>query len=228
MIVLTYIGSQCTKFHTAGWICWFLCPFVWVMSGSMWFHDVCDKGTAIKFCTNLGRNTMETLAMNRQAFGEWKHELYMESPNSPRPKKTTGEEQSKEHARHFLWHQGNCSQRICPGRPNSQFHVLLWRFMTIAWKFILSFGDKSGCCIMTTHRLTLPFSPGNFLPKMTWLLSPTHPTFLVLWLKIKLKGRHFETTAVIKTPSQNTTSRMHLRMAEALGMVLTHFESDGG
>jgi hypothetical protein len=32
--------------------------------------------------------------------------------------------------------------------------------------FALNFGDKrTGCCITTTHRLTLSFSPGNFLPK---------------------------------------------------------------
>jgi hypothetical protein len=28
-----------------------------------------------------------------------------------------------------------CSQRIRPGRPNSQFRKLLWRFTAIAWKY---------------------------------------------------------------------------------------------
>jgi hypothetical protein len=42
-----------------------------------------------------------------------------------------------------------------------------------------NFCDKrTGYCIMTTHRLTLPFSPQNFWPKTTWLSSPTHPTHL--------------------------------------------------
>jgi hypothetical protein len=34
--------------------------------------------------------------------------------------------------------------------------------------FALHSGDKrTGCCITTTHRLTLPFSPGNCLLKTT-------------------------------------------------------------
>jgi hypothetical protein len=69
--------------------------------------------------------------------------------------------------------------------------------MKMCEDFTLKFGNKrTGCCIKTT---------GNFLPK-TWLLSPTHPThltwppatFLFPWLKIKLKGRHFDTTEAIK------------------------------
>jgi hypothetical protein len=39
----------------------------------------------------------------------------------------------------------------------------------------LNFGNKeTGCCIMTAHHPTLPFSPGNFKPKTTLLSSPTH------------------------------------------------------
>jgi hypothetical protein len=41
-----------------------------------------------------------------------------------------------------------------------------------------NFGDKkTGCCITTTHRLTLSFSPGKFSTKATWLLSA-----LLVWL----------------------------------------------
>jgi hypothetical protein len=35
--------------------------------------------------------------------------------------------------------------------------------MKMCEDFDLNFGNKrTGCCIMTMHHLTLPFSPGNF------------------------------------------------------------------
>jgi hypothetical protein len=35
------------------------------------------------------------------------------------------EVQSREHVHHFLSQQGDCSEIIRPGRPNSQFRILL-------------------------------------------------------------------------------------------------------
>jgi hypothetical protein len=34
----------------------------------------------------------------------------------------------------FLWHQGDCSERIRTGWPNHQFCILLWCLMATAWK----------------------------------------------------------------------------------------------
>jgi hypothetical protein len=70
--------------------------------------------------------------------------------------------------------------------------------------FAPNFGDKkAGCYITTTHRLTLPFPPGNFFyQKTTWLSSSTHDFSLFIQLKINLKGRHFDTLEVNEAESQ--------------------------
>jgi hypothetical protein len=61
------------------------------------------------------------------------------------------------------------------------------------------------------------------------MLSPTHPSFLFPRLKIKLKGRHFDTTEMMEAESQavlNTLTEHDfqdaVKMAEALGTVHMH------
>jgi hypothetical protein len=60
---------------------------------------------------------------------------------------------------------------------------------------------------MTTHRLTLPFPPSSFWRKTKWLSFPNHRTpliwhpvtfFLFPKMKLKLKGRRFDTTEEIQ------------------------------
>jgi hypothetical protein len=66
--------------------------------------------------------------------------------------------------------------------------------------FTSNFGDKkTGCCI--THGLTLAFSPENLHKKHD---CRPHPPFFSLFprLKIKLKGRHFDTIEVMEAESQ--------------------------
>jgi hypothetical protein len=46
------------------------------------------------------------------------------------------------------------------------------------------------------------FSTKEFFTKSNMTVSPIHPTFLFSRLKIKLKGRHFDTIEVIEAESQ--------------------------
>jgi hypothetical protein len=69
--------------------------------------------------------------------------------------------------------------------------------------FTLNFHDKrTGCCFMTTHRLTLLFSPVNFffLPKKKMPVPP--PPHLFPPTEDTLTGRHFDTNEVIEAESQ--------------------------
>jgi hypothetical protein len=51
--------------------------------------------------------------------------------------------------------------------------------MKMCEDFTPNFRDKrTGCCITTMHRLTFSLPPGNFLPRRTWLSSPTHSACL--------------------------------------------------
>jgi hypothetical protein len=80
--------------------------------------------------------------------------LHRKSKLTETKKDETCEEQSQEHAHNFLCHQRGCSQRIRPGRPKSQFCILLWYFiaiMKICEDFALNVGGKrTGCLIMAT------------------------------------------------------------------------------
>jgi hypothetical protein len=70
--------------------------------------------------------------------------------------------------------------------------------------FAPNFGDKrTGVCITTMCRLTLPFSPGNFFTKNNLTVIP-HPSCFSFFpqLKVRLRGRHFHTFEVIEAESQ--------------------------
>jgi hypothetical protein len=170
MVVLVYFGSQCAKFHAAGWMCWFLHPSIW----SRVFDSISRRIRQIVY--NTWNKCDRASSMIRQALGGGGgHEPYIESPNSLRLRQAKNkvkgmliilfEMKGIVHRKFILAGQTVNFAYYCD--VLQQLHGNVRR---------LHFGDKStGCCIMTTHRLTL--SPGKFLPKPTWL-SPTHPTFL--------------------------------------------------
>jgi hypothetical protein len=153
---------------------------------------------------------MESLEMIRQAFREecmshtWVFECKI--PNSPRHKGETGEVQSHVHAYDFLWHHGDCLQRIGHGRPNGEFCIVLWRFTATAWK-----SAKTSCQSLVVKEMAVAswehvishflFHQGIFNQK----LHNCHPTpTLLAWLGPMwlLFSRHFDTIEVIEAKVQ--------------------------
>jgi hypothetical protein len=94
---------------------------------------------------------------------------------------------------------------------------------------------------MTTHRLTFPFSSGIFFYQKQSGFPP-HPSYFPLFprLKIKLKGRHFDTDEVIEAESQvvvNTLTecsfqdafnKWQKRWKRCISAEGDYFEDDGG
>jgi hypothetical protein len=110
--------------------------------------------------------------------------LLIEKSKSPRPNKRSRQVKSKVKSMFIIFFgikgvvTNNSSWQAKQSIPHST--VMFYDdCVKMCEHFALNFGNKrTHCCIMTTHHLTIPFSPGNFWPKTTWLSSPTHPTFL--------------------------------------------------
>jgi hypothetical protein len=72
-----------------------------------------------------------------------------------------------------------------------------------------NFGNEgTGCCITTTHHLTL-FLPGNFFTRNNMTIVP-HSHFFSPFpqLKIQLKGGHFDTIEVMEAKSQDVLNAL--------------------
>jgi hypothetical protein len=119
---------------------------------------------------------------------------------------------------------GDCSQRICHGRSNSRFRILLWLLMATPWKY----AKISSRAMMTRElavasRIRFLFHQRNFYQKqygcrlppalLAWLgtlwffsVSPFDDTVILTQLKWSRQNR-----GRCLTLSENTTSNMHLR-----------------
>jgi hypothetical protein len=140
--------------------------------------------------------------MMRQAFGK---------------ESTSRALKAQEHSHYFLWRHKEfvlagqtvnssyyceVSRRLC-GNVRRFLPELWWR------KNWLSYHDNA-----PSH--TSSFTREFFLPRTTWLSSPTHPIFLFPRFEIKLKGRHFDTTEVAEAESQtvlNTLTEQDFQVA---------------
>jgi hypothetical protein len=67
-----------------------------------------------------------------------------ERPNSPRPIKVRHVRGRVKSMLISFDIKGIFRKRICPGRPNSQFRILLWRFKPAAWK-CAKISPRIGC-----------------------------------------------------------------------------------
>jgi hypothetical protein len=193
----------------------FLCPFIWShVSGLMWICKWSDKRNSIKFCANLRDSATETPPMIRQVFREesmshtWAFERHVRFGGAR--ERQAGEEQSQRVWSSFSLTSRGLFTKIPPGTTvNSAYYCDCVKFCE---DFALNFGDKRTAGCITTHCLTLPFSPMIFFfQKQHVVPQPPHlPVFGPLQLVSVSPDWRWSLP-------QNTNYRMPLKNGTLLG-----------
>jgi hypothetical protein len=104
MVVLAYLGNQCTEVHAAGWTCWLLRPFLWSRaSGLMRLRNGSDKGRTSNFVqiSEKGRRRPWQWLDKRSVKEAWVQHGKIKL--SETEKGETGEEQSHERSHLFYF-----------------------------------------------------------------------------------------------------------------------------
>jgi hypothetical protein len=176
----------------------FLCPFIWNrVSGLVWFHDGSDKRPASNFLQVSEKVRQRPWQWLDKFLGKKAWALHVKSRLAEAEQGETCEEQRQEHAHHFLWHQGHCSQGICPGT--------YYCFMVTVWKCAKTLPQTLATKVLAVasrqHRSNISFFIKKYFTKKHNCHPP--PYFPLLpRLKIKLKGHHFDTLEVNEAESQ--------------------------
>jgi hypothetical protein len=139
---------------------------------------------SIKCYKNIGKSAKDTLAMVRQdnvsrtRMFEWHVQTHRNRIKWDRWRA------SEEHTQNCVRDQEHCSQKILPGRPNSQFRTLLLRLMATAWKCVKTSPQlwrQENRLLHHDNAQSHTFvSTKKFFTKNNRLSSPTHLTFLCL------------------------------------------------
>jgi hypothetical protein len=181
MIVLKYVGSQCTKFHTAGWTC---SCFTSIYLESCIWNDVIlqwiRQTNSIKFCAKLGESAMETCQRLDKRTGIKSWAIHWESKLTKTEKGDKWRAKSRACPSFSLTSRGLFSKNSSWQAKHSILHTTVTFYcdcVKMCEDFPINFGDKrTDCCITATHYLTSLFTRES-LTKNHRTVNPT-PTLL--------------------------------------------------
>jgi hypothetical protein len=154
--------------------------FLNCVSGQMWFSDGSNKGTVSNFVQNLEK-MRRTPWQWLDKCSEKKAWAVLEKYKLTETEKRQGRRRaSQDYTHNFFTPSGLFKENLSWQAKQSIPHAPVTFYsncMKMCKDFATNFGGKrTGCCIMTVHRLTLPFSSGNFWTKnnMTVIIRPSY------------------------------------------------------